>query len=196
MPRSRKYCPGWLAKTGFLVSCVEENIVRGGSQTCVLGFLRRGKVHGHAAPWRGPARAPFPVKERAWETIFSSGTCAIAHGLRSCACVQLPLQLCWHSNVRTQPPAWLPLALSPPGRLTSKTALVVPPATPAATGSSATPGQASQASFVASEAREAKRPRAVAACIQELKDLKALLDAGVLTAAEFERLKSKLFAES
>lgn len=40
-----------------------------------------------------------------------------------------------------------------------------------------------------------KRARSAAACVQELKDLKGLLDAGVLTADEFQRLKGRLLAE-
>ena len=85
---------------------------------------------------------------------------------------------------------------APVRRLTSKTTLVLPPPNPAARGSVETPGQSSQGSRGSSEAGTTKRPRTVSSCIAELKDLKALLDAGVLLPAEFERLKLKLLAES
>ena len=40
-----------------------------------------------------------------------------------------------------------------------------------------------------------KRPRSVRECLQELKDLKELLDAGALSPGEFESLKTKLLSE-
>ena len=40
----------------------------------------------------------------------------------------------------------------------------------------------------------AKRPRSVRECVQELKELKELLDAGVLSSNEFESLKAKLLS--
>ena len=46
-----------------------------------------------------------------------------------------------------------------------------------------------------SETPAEKRPRTAAACVQELKDLKALLDAGLLTDDEFQRLKQQLLVE-
>ena len=39
-----------------------------------------------------------------------------------------------------------------------------------------------------------KRPRSVRECLQELKDLKELLDAGALSPGEFESLKTKLLS--
>ena len=46
----------------------------------------------------------------------------------------------------------------------------------------------------ASSASPAKRPRLAAECIQELQQLKALLDAKVLSEAEFQRLKQQLLS--
>ena len=40
-----------------------------------------------------------------------------------------------------------------------------------------------------------KRPRSVRECLQELKDLKELLDAGALPPDEFETLKTKVLSD-
>ena len=49
----------------------------------------------------------------------------------------------------------------------------------------------SQPSFLAN-GPDAKRARTATQCVQELKDLKLLLDSGVLTAEEFSNLKGRL----
>ena len=52
--------------------------------------------------------------------------------------------------------------------------------------------RATDAAATASAAPAAKRPRIAQECLQELKDLKQLLDAGVLNAEEFAELKARL----
>jgi hypothetical protein len=56
------------------------------------------------------------------------------------------------------------------------------------------PGAAPAQPAAASEEPRAKRPRTAQDCLQELKDLKELLDSGLLTPEEFANLKSRLLA--
>ena len=106
------------------------------------------------------------------------------------------LQHCGHCTARLYLEGRAQLAVAPARRLSSKTSL---PTSSAAKSSvsrrSAEASNPAEASAASSRASPVKRARTVASCIQELKDLKALLDAGILSSAELEELKAKLLAE-
>ena len=107
------------------------------------------------------------------------------------------LRHCGHCTARLylEGRAWL--AVPPLRRLSSKT----PDAEVRAAAGGTARGTANNAVLPrghgpsSSETPERKRQRTAGSCIAELKDLKELLDAGLLTADDFQRLKQQLLAE-
>ena len=104
------------------------------------------------------------------------------------------LRHCGHCTARLYLEGRAFLATRPVGRITTKRPEVPLAAGSMATGSSAMAVLPVGSGTGISQAPAQKRPRTAASCIAELKDLKALLDAGALTEEEFQRLKQQLLA--